>query len=209
MTLDNDPKKRLDWIYNSQGTKELKDKYNLWANEYDTDVASYGYKIPAVLAGFWGRYLKPTDGSLLDAGAGTGIMGEVMALLGYKDLVAMDMSSGMLEIARRKGVYRELHEMEMGKRLDFQDNLFAGTTAVGVLSVGHAPPESFDELIRCTRSGGYVIFSVRTDAHGFSEKQAALEQSGKWKQVEATAPFVSMPLGEPNIKHRIFVYRVT
>ena len=208
MTLDKDPKKRLDWVYSSQGAQELKGKYDLWANEYDTDVASYGYKIPAILAGFLGRYLQPTDGSLLDAGAGTGIMGEVMALLGYRDLVAMDLSNGMLEVAKKKNIYRELHRMEMGKHLDFPDNLFAGTTAAGVLSVGHAPPESFDELIRCTRSGGYIIFSVRTDAQGFSERQSALEQDGKWKQIEATDPFVSLPLGEPHIKHRIFVFQV-
>ena len=124
-------------------------------------MTGYGYKIPGVLAGFLGRYLRPTNGTLLDAGAGTGIMGEIMSLLGYKELVAMDLSSGMLEKAKQKGVYREVHHMVMGEHLDFPDNKFAGTMAVGVLSVGHAPPESFAELIRCTRPGGYIIFSVR------------------------------------------------
>ena len=86
--------------------------------------------------------------------------------------------------------------------------IFAITVAVGVISVGHAPPESFDELIRCTRPDGYVIFSVRADAQGFRERQDVLENNGKWKLVEETNPFVSLPLGEPDIKHKAFVYKI-
>lgn len=208
MTLDKDSKKRLKWIYQAEGVKDLENRYDLWAKEYDADVAGYGYKIPGVIAGFLGRYLHSEDGTLLDAGAGTGIMGEIMSLLEYKELVAMDMSSGMLEVASQKGVYREIYRMVMGDQLNFPNDKFAGTTAVGVLSVGHAPPESFAELIRCTRPGGYIIFSVRADAQGFKEKQAELEQAKKWQLVEATPPFVSLPLGEPDIKHKVFVYRV-
>lgn len=208
MELSDDKRKRLEWIYQSKDNKDLEAKYDLWAKEYDEDVAGYGYKIPGLIAGFLGRYLKTDDGSILDAGAGTGIMGEIIALLGYKDMVAIDLSKGMLEIADAKGVYRELHRMVMGEHLDFTDDQFALTVAVGVLSVGHAPPESFDELIRCTRADGCVIFSVRADAQGFRERQDALENSGKWKLVEETDPFVSLPLGEPDIRHKVFVYKV-
>lgn len=206
--LDKDRRERLHWIYQAEGVEDLENRYDLWAGEYDQDVASYGYKVPGVLAGFLGRYVRPGDGALLDAGAGTGIMGEIMALLGYREMVAMDLSRGMLEVAERKGVYREARRMVMGEHLDFPDDTFAGTMAVGVLSVGHAPPESFDELVRCTRPGGYIIFSVRADAEGFREKQDELERAGKWRLTEETAPFVSLPLGEPDIKHKIFVYRV-
>jgi len=208
MELSSDKRKRLEWIYQSKDTSDLEAKYDLWAKEYDEDVAGYGYKIPGVIAGFLGRYLKTDNDSILDAGAGTGIMGEIMALLGYKDIVAMDLSKGMLEIAEAKGVYREIHRMVMGEHLDYTDNEFAVTLAVGVLSVGHAPPESFDELIRCTRTDGYIIFSVRADAEGFRERQDALENNGKWKLVEETPPFVSLPLGEPDIRHKVFVYKV-
>jgi predicted TPR repeat methyltransferase len=209
MTLDKDPKARLDWIYAATGPDDLEAKYDLWAHEYEADVTSYGYKIPGIVAGFLGRYLRLGGGIILDAGAGTGIMGEVMSSLGYTELTAMDLSYGMLEVARSKGVYRELHRMVMGEHLDFDDDTFAGTVAVGVLSVAHAPPESFAELIRCTRSGGHIIFSVRADAPSFGERQRELETQNKWKLIEATPPFVSLPLGEPDLKHRVFVYQVS
>ena len=208
MTKPDSSRERLDWIYSSRGNRDLEERYDVWANEYDQDVASYGYKIPGIVAGYVGRYVKPGKGSILDAGAGTGIMGEVLALLGYKDLVAIDLSTGMLEVARKKGVYRDIRQMVLGDHLDFPDNTFAGVTAVGVLSVAHAPPESFAELIRCTKSGGHIIFSVRADATGFKERQDSLEQENKWKLVEVAEPFVSLPLGEPDLKHTVFVYRV-
>ena len=91
MKLDKDRKERLKWIYQAEGNKDLEARYDLWAKEYDEDVASYGYKIPGIVTGLLGRFIQPDDGAILDAGAGTGIMGEIMFLLGYKDLVAIDL----------------------------------------------------------------------------------------------------------------------
>ncbi|HVP99465.1 MAG TPA: SAM-dependent methyltransferase, partial [Roseiarcus sp.] len=59
-------------------------------------------------------------------------------------------------------------------------------------TTGHAPPSSFDELIRVTQPGGALIFTLATsayDAGGFKEKLEGLESAGRWRLVEATAPF--------------------
>src|ERR687896_7927 len=94
---------------------------------------------------------------------------------------AVDVSRDMLEYAREKGVYRELRQMELGGRLDLPSDAFAAVVAAGVFAAGHAPPESFEDLIRVTKPGGYLIFSVRTDVYldgSFKEKQEALEKKG-------------------------------
>lgn len=203
---------RVQWVYASKSNEELAERYDAWAKDYDADVFSYGYKIPAVIGGFACRYVRLGSGAILDAGAGTGIMGEILALLGYDNLVAMDLSRGMLDVAATKGIYRELRQMVLGEHLDFPDNAFAATVACGVLSLGHAPPSSFDELIRVTSPEGHIIFSVRADVYlngGFKEKQEALEQAGKWRAVTITDPFYSLPLGEPEVQHRVFVYEVS
>jgi len=66
MELDQDKNKRLEWIYTAKDAQDLEARYDLWAEEYDQDVASYGYKIPGIIAGFLGRYLKVDDGPILD-----------------------------------------------------------------------------------------------------------------------------------------------
>lgn len=202
----------LDKVYNAQDKEELAAGYDAWAQEYDRDVTSVGYMIPAATNGFVARYTQPGDGPLLDAGAGTGLMGEMLQLLGYKDIVAFDLSSGMLEQARKKQVYRELHQMALGEPLDFPSDTFAATIASGVFTVGHAPADGLDELVRVTRPGGHIIFSIRVDTdleQRIRAKQDELERAGRWKLVETTAIYQSMPLGEPEVRNQTFVYQVT
>ncbi len=214
---DTDRSERSQRSYNLQSAYAAKDSreaaelYDSWAEDYERSILSWGYATPAVAAWFLGRYVKPEDGAVLDAGAGTGMMGEILTPLGYDDLVGIDISENMLELARKKGVYKELRQMELGGRLDLPSDAFTAVIATGVFAAGHAPPESFDELIRTTRSGGYVIFSVRTDVYvdgGFKEKQEALEREERWQLVQMTEPFSHLRFEDPELKVQVFAYRV-
>ncbi len=138
-------------------------------------------------------------------------MGEVLAKLGYHDLVAMDLSEGMLAEARKKNIYQELHQMVMGEHLDFTTDSFDAVVSTGVLTVAHAPASSLDELVRTTKPGGHIVFTLRPDVYetyGFKEKQAALETKGKWKLVEVSEKFQAIPKGEPDLYHYVWVYKV-
>ena len=192
-------------------TQEVAQIYDNWAEDYERRILSYGYSTPAVTAWLFGRYVHPEDGAVLDAGAGTGIMGQVLAPHGYRDLVGIDISQKMLELAREKGVYKDLRQMELGGQLDLPTDAFAAVVSTGVFAAGHAPPESFDELIRVTKPGGYVIFSVRTDVYvdgGFKDKQEALEREQKWQLLEVSEPFSHVRYEDPNLKVQLFAYRV-
>jgi predicted TPR repeat methyltransferase len=202
---------RLQSAYAAKDGQEAAELYDSWAEDYERKVSSWGYITPAVVAWYLGRYVAPEDGTLLDAGAGTGLMGLVLAPLGYRDLIGIDVSRDMLEYAREKGVYRELRQMELGGRLDLPSDAFAAVVAAGVFAAGHAPPESFEDLIRVTKRGGYVIFSVRTDVYlegGFKEKQEALEREDRWQLVGTSEPFAHLRFEDPNLKVQVFAYRV-
>jgi predicted TPR repeat methyltransferase len=208
---DTGGSKHLHSAFGAKSSQESGELYDSWAEDYERNVASWGYTTPAVAAGLFGRYVKPEDGTILDAGAGSGITGEILALLGYENIVGIDVSPKMLELAHRKGAYRELREMELGGRLDLPSDAYSAVVSTGVFTAGHAPPESFDELIRATRSGGYMIFSVRTDLYeegGFKYKQEALEREGKWQLVEVSEPFASLRYEAPELKAQVFAYKV-
>ncbi|MFC1931785.1 class I SAM-dependent DNA methyltransferase [Chloroflexota bacterium] len=203
--------KKLQWIISSRNRQELGERYNQWAKDYEADLErDYEYIGPQRAADFLARYVTK-DARILDAGAGTGLVGEVLAKLGYHDLVAMDLSEGMLEEARKKNVYREFHQMVMGEPLGFADNSFDAVVSVGVLTVAHAPASSFDELVRITKPGGYIVFTLRPDVyedHGFKEKQESLETEGKWKLTELSEKFQALPKGETDLYHHVWVYKV-
>lgn len=208
----NDPRmsERLDKVYSARSNEELAQSYDEWARHYEKDMLTLGYTIPSVIAGLTGRHVPPS-GAVLDAGVGTGILGDTLKVLDYDDLVGIDLSEGMLRRAGEKGVYRELHRMALGERLDFADDSFSAVVSAGVFTEGHAPPEALDELVRAVRAGGWVVFSVRADTYergGFKERQRSLEEGGKWRLVKMTEEFQPFPAGETSHMNRVFVYQV-
>ena len=202
---------RIQHVYDAKDNDELKGRYDGWASEYDTDLKSLGFSSPMAGAELLDKYVVDKAAQVLDAGAGTGMVGEELARRHFTRITALDMSPGMLATAREKGVYEDFVIGELGKPLPFEAGGFAGTTCVGVLTYGHARPESLDELIRVTKAGGPVVFSMRTDYFteaGFDVKQAALEAEGKWRLLERSAPFQPMPNGEPDVWHEMWAYEV-
>jgi len=203
---------RLKWLTSARDKQELTEKYDNWAKDYDAELQrDFQYIGPQRTAEFLARHV-PREAKVLDAGAGTGLAGEALARMGYQNLVAMDLSEGMLTEARKKNVYSEFHQMAMGEPLDFATDSFDAVVSTGVLTVAHAPASSLDELIRVTKPGGYIAFTLRPDVYegcGFKEKQAALEAEGKWKLAEVSERFQALPKGEPDLYHYVYVYEVT
>ena len=74
------------------------------------------------------RHAADRGARLLDAGAGTGMVGEELARLGFRHITALDLSPGMLKTANEKSVYEELVVGEMGKPLSFETGQFDATT---------------------------------------------------------------------------------
>jgi SAM-dependent methyltransferase len=202
---------RVRWVYASSNNQELQERYDEWAEAYDQDLEDdFAWNAPQTAARVFAA-LVPKDAPVLDAGAGTGLVGQALAEMGFTSMVAMDLSEGMLEQARQKGVYRECRRMVLGDPLDFDSGQFEGIISVGVFTLGHAPASAFDELIRVTRPGGFIVFSLRTDVYlegGFKEKLDALASEGRWTLAEATEPFQPLPKGEPEVYHQIWAYQV-
>jgi MFS family permease len=200
----------LDRLYGARDLDELRAEYDRIAPAYDAELDGMGYRSPQAVAEV-ARRLLPPDGHILDVGAGTGLLGVKLAEAGFSHLDALDLSPQMLAEAHGKQVYGELREGRLGGDLDFDTGAYDGVIASGVLTTGHAPAESLEELVRITRPGGHVIFTLRSDAGsppGFGEKMDALTRESRWELVERGEEFQAMPIGEPGVLARVWAFRV-
>lgn len=198
-------------VYGAGSEGELKAAYEAWAQSYDADLDQAGYRAPAVAAALIGRHIAPGAAPLLDAGCGTGLIGEILATAGCEEIIGLDLSPAMLEAAAAKGCYDSLRAASLLEPLAFPDGHFAAVTAVGVLTKGHVGPAAFGELIRATRAGGRLVFSIRVDGGLGAAYLAAmdgLEAAGRWRRLEMTPAFASLPRSEPEVRHSLFAYEI-
>lgn len=185
----------LGAVYDAKGPEEIAALYDDWAGSYEADMARAGYRHPAIATALVARHLPRGSGPLLDAGAGTGLAGEWLGILGYPEVEGLDLSEGMLAIAARKGVYRRLHRAALGGPLPFADDAFAGILSAGVFTQGHVGAEGLPELLRICRTGGVIVLTVKTSLWegGFGAEIDRLAAQGHIEIAEQTAPYVSMP----------------
>ncbi|MBO6947109.1 MAG: class I SAM-dependent methyltransferase [Rhodospirillales bacterium] len=200
---------KLHKAYQATNTDELAEAYDDWADEYEDHMKSIGYTHPAMVTSLAAQHIPADATPILDAGCGTGIMSEIMQALGHGHIVGLDASPGMLKIAGEKAHYEALHHMYLGEKLDFETDTFEGVVSSGVFTQGHAPLDGLDELIRVTKPGGRIAFSVaRTYLEGlFDPKRKALEDAGLWRYVDETGIYNSAPLGD-HLPSRVYCFEV-
>ena len=182
----------LGAVYEARAPEEVAALYDDWAATYDAEMARAGYRHPAVGLALLARHAPRGAGPVLDAGCGTGLLGDWLGILGFSPVEGLDLSAGMLAVARAKGAYAALHQLALGSALPFEDGRFAATICTGVFTTGHVGAEGLAELVRITRPGGALVMTVKTTLwdQGFA---AAIADHAGLRIVEQTKPYVSMP----------------
>jgi predicted TPR repeat methyltransferase len=123
-------------------------------------------------------------------GCGTGLVGQYLRERGFEHVVGVDASSGMLEQAKVKGAYEELHELFLGKPETFPQEFrgrFDAITAAGILAEGHLDNNVFDEMLLALKDNGYAIFATRTmylEQYSYGVKIKELEDQQRWKLIK-------------------------
>lgn len=184
MVSDN---QTLDKVYTAENHEELMAAYKDWAGAYEADtVDRFGYVAHIATAEALDSVLESKDACILDAGCGTGLVGEELVRKGYANLDALDYSKEMLKEARRKKIYQQHMQADLSHPLDIADNRYDAVVCTGTFTYGHVKAHAFDELIRVTRPGGIICFTIRQGAYedyGYRQRMIALEQQMAWELI--------------------------
>jgi predicted TPR repeat methyltransferase len=193
--MDRHDSENLDAVYAARDVGEIARLYDGWAGTYEADMAKAGYRHPSIATALLARHLSRGAAPILDAGAGTGLAGEWLGILGYPHTEALDISEGMLAVARSKGVYAGFHLAALGGDLGLPAAHYAGAICAGVLTTGHVGAEALPGLVDVTRPGGILVLTVKDTVWnaGFEAAIEAAASAGMLRVLEVTAPYVSMP----------------
>jgi len=160
-------------VYKLRDPEALRAYYDQWADSYDADTMGHGYATPDRCAAALIAVGTALNARILDFGCGTGVSGQAMRARGFTDIDGADLSAEMLVGARAKGVYRTL------RHVDASDPVPAGydvIAAVGVISVGAAPPEVLDAILSALAPGDRIVMSFNDHALADDQFPAKLDE---------------------------------
>jgi len=169
------------------------ENYDIISGTYDDLLNFLGYQIPEKIAQALNRLIPleqcSEDMTLLDAGSGTGLLGELIRSMGFKGrLIGVDISPKSIQYLQqnRTGIYDEARVGDLTALPHIKDAAADVVASAGV--IGIAPKESLDELLRITKPGGLLIYSFskyRFDSDpSWEEKHRDFLMRKLWQQVE-------------------------
>lgn len=179
----------------SPSVKECMSIYDKWANTYNDEVGNeaqnYVAPVLAAQAAIKHNFQPPLDLTqrvILDAGCGTGLVGEALALARPKAIDGLDLSQPMLDVARKTGIYRALAQADLTRPIDVADNAYDIVVCVGTFTLGHVGPDpALREFVRITRPHGIVVATILDEIWVSGGFQAEVERLRAEKRVTVVA----------------------
>ncbi|KAF2690688.1 S-adenosyl-L-methionine-dependent methyltransferase [Lentithecium fluviatile CBS 122367] len=176
----------LSRVFAAKSTEESRTLYDQWAKSYDSDMITHDFTAPRLVAETVAKHLPnipSLKAKILDAGCGSGAVGIALSkLFSYQVIDGLDISQGMLDVARKTGVYRELEMADLTKRLEREDGVYDAVVCCGMFTHGHLGPEPLGELVRVVKGGGVVAATVLDtfwEESGFEGVVERLTKEGK------------------------------
>ena len=169
---------------------ELEGIYKNWASDYESDVIHLaGYVGHLITSDLLLNYLEDTESRVLDAGCGTGLVGEILYKNNFRHIDGVDFSQEMLDIANQKKIYQSLNLVDLTKKLDYENDSFDAIICAGTFTCGHVGPEALKEMVRITKEGGFICFTVRKqewEASPYLQIINELEKTSSWNKIKHT-----------------------
>lgn len=162
---------------------EARALYRDWAANYDADVFD-ALKVRGSdrIADLLAAHLGARDAAVIDLGCGTGQVAARLKTHGFTQIDGLDFSPEMLEVARGKGLFRELIAADLNRPLAIADARYAAAVSAGTFTTGHVGAGAFAEVLRIVRPGGLLAVTIADTAWqegGFDTVLARLTAAGR------------------------------
>jgi predicted TPR repeat methyltransferase len=135
--------------------------FDSFSTSFDAKLARLNYRAPELVAAAVedavGAPARRLD--VLDAGCGTGLCGPLVAEHAAR-LEGVDLSGGMLEKARARGVYGELFKAELTQFLQSREAAYDLVISADTLVYFGDLADAMHAAARALRPGGLLVYTV-------------------------------------------------
>ena len=173
----------LERAYALDSDEKSRALYRDWAETYDeTMLKGLAYLSPGKVADLLAAQLPDRRAVVLDVGCGTGLAGQGLAAHGFVTIDGLDVSPEMMQVAARRGVYRNFIAADLNAPLAIPSESYDGASCSGTFTHGHVAAHCLDELFRVLKPGAPFAFTVKLEVWeslGFKHKLAALMDRGR------------------------------
>jgi predicted TPR repeat methyltransferase len=180
-----DSREILGRVNHLQEGDSSRDLYDDWSQNYDTHLLEdFGYISPKIAAQTLAGRSEQREVAIVDYGCGTGLVGEELTKQGFTTVDGVDISAGMLERAREKGLYRNLLCGDLTAQIALDDAVYDVAVCVGSMGAGHVGARHVPEMLRPLKAGGLFVITINSmhfAPEGFEQAFTQLEDIGLWR----------------------------
>ncbi|XP_041657962.1 methyltransferase-like protein 27 [Cheilinus undulatus] len=189
-----DEVKELLYSHTGADIQEIRDFYDSWCESYEEGFGMLDFMAPKLGADSVDENFSGNreDAQVLDVACGTGWVAKLLTKAGFKNITGVDGSKGMLELAAKTGLYKDLKQVLLGTQpLPVQSDAFDVVVQVGALGPGFIPASVLKELCHAAKPGGLVCL-VKGEHRGeendrfnreLRSELQRLEDEGLWSQL--------------------------
>ena len=144
-------------------SREIRNFYDKWSNEYDKTLNEWKYKAPKQAALILKKYSIKKPRFLLDLACGTGLFAQELGKI-YPDIICdgTDISKKIINVSLQKGVYRNLYLSSFEKNIKSDDD-YNVVSLIGGMTYCTNYQLLFKRVYNYLKNKGYFIFTHRVD----------------------------------------------
>ncbi len=168
MGNNSDADRLLEGAYAIKSAEDNLDYYREFASIYDEQFANaMGYVYPRMLASVYQQHAHSDDLPIMDVGCGTGLVAHALnqhSVLDNMTIDGIDISPEMLDVAKSKGVYRDLYQKDLTATdsAPIPEN-YGAVVSAGTFTFGHLGPEVLPTLLAMGRSNTLYCIGVNSE----------------------------------------------
>ena len=163
----------------------IENTFDGFSSDFDEHLTlNLSYRVPQLIGEVLARHFLP-EGNLktLDAGCGTGLCGAVMAPYA-KYLTGEDLSSVMLSVARKLGLYDALIKKEITEFLSEKREEYDMIVMADTLIYFGSLKTIFSAIFQALTTRGLFVFSVENSRECAEKNGSTLNHNGRYSHTQ-------------------------